>query len=70
MLKECPYYKRVSHTRVALMLTLALSVVAWPAASADDPVTPVWPVGAGWSDDFAVSDTLSLVVSQFASVGR
>ena len=64
MLKEYPYYKRVSHTRVAFMLTFALSVAAWPAASMDDPVTPVWPVDASWSSDFPVGGTISLVMDE------
>jgi outer membrane protein assembly factor BamB len=59
-----PYYKRVSHTRAALVLTLAVSVVAWPAASDDDPVPAVWPVAAAWSSNFPVADTISLVMGQ------
>jgi outer membrane protein assembly factor BamB len=63
-MKECPYYKRVSHTRAALMLTFALSVAAWPAASMDEPRTPVWPVAAAWTSDFPVGATISLVMDE------
>ena len=62
MLKECPYYKRVSHTRAALMLTWSLAVVAIPAASDDDPIPPVWPIAAAWSSTFPVADVISLVM--------
>ena len=54
----------MSHTRAAFVLTLALSVVAWPAASKDDAVTPVWPVDDAWTEDFPGSDTLSLVIGE------
>ena len=62
MLKECPYYKRVSLTRAALTLTLSLSVVAWIAASDDDPIPPVWPLAAAWTNNFPVGDAISLVM--------
>ena len=62
MLKECPYYKRVSHTRVAFALTLALSVIAGTAAKSDDPVPAVWPVAASWPKSFPLVDAISLVM--------
>jgi outer membrane protein assembly factor BamB len=61
-MKECPYYKRVSHSRAAFMLTCALSAIAWPAASSDDPVPAVWPLAAAWSNNFPVADAISLVM--------
>ena len=73
MLKECPYYKRVRHTRVALVFTLALSVFVVsfagrpaaepPTASSDDPVPAVWPVAAAWPKTFPAGDAISLVTS-------
>jgi outer membrane protein assembly factor BamB len=44
------------------MLTCALSAIAWPAASSDDPVPAVWPLAAAWSNNFPVADAISLVM--------
>ena len=73
MLKECTYYKRVRHTRVAFVFTLALSIFAIafasspaverPEASSDDPVPAVWPVAAAWPKIFPPGDAMSLVTS-------
>jgi outer membrane protein assembly factor BamB len=73
VLKECTYYKRVRHTRIALVLTMALSLFARsfasspaaerPAASSDDPVPAVWPVAAAWPKSFPAIDALSLLTS-------
>ncbi|HUR21273.1 MAG TPA: PQQ-binding-like beta-propeller repeat protein [Vicinamibacterales bacterium] len=52
----------MSLTRAALALTLSLCVVAWPAASDDDPVPAVWPLAAAWSNNFPVADAISLVM--------
>ena len=68
MLKECTYYKRVRHTRVALVFTLAsslfvISFAGRTAASSDDPVPAVWPVAAAWPKNFPAGDAISLVTS-------
>ena len=62
MLKECTYYKRVRHLRIAIVLAGALSCVAVPSASVDDPVPVAWPVSAAWPKTFPVSDAISLVM--------
>jgi outer membrane protein assembly factor BamB len=36
--------------------------VAWLAASDDDPIPPVWPIAAAWSNNFPVGDAISLVM--------
>lgn len=61
-MKECPYYKRVSLTRVAFVFTLALCIAAGPAASADDPAPAVWPVGRAWSSAVPTAAEFSLVM--------
>jgi len=59
---ECSYYKRVSHARAVLMITVALSCAAWPAMSADEPGTAVWPVDRAWARPFPFGGQLSLVL--------
>ncbi|MEO6221904.1 MAG: PQQ-binding-like beta-propeller repeat protein [Vicinamibacterales bacterium] len=54
----------MSRTRVTFVCVLVLSVVAWPAAATDHPLTPVWPVDAGWPMNFQAVDTLSLVMTE------
>jgi outer membrane protein assembly factor BamB len=62
VLKECHYYKRVSHPRAALVLVLAFCAFARPSASIDDERASVWPVDAGWSHRFTASDTISIAL--------
>ena len=62
MLKECTYYSRVRHLRIAIVLAGAVCCVAAPSASLDDPVPVAWPVSAAWPKTFPVSDAISLVM--------
>ena len=62
MLKECTYYKRVKHLRIAIVLAGMAFVVASPSAFVDDPVPVVWPVGSAWPKTFPVADAISLVM--------
>lgn len=64
VMRKCPYYKRVSHTRIVFTLTFALSVAAVPNASVDDPGIAIWPVAMSWSSDFAANTSLSLVIGE------
>jgi len=61
-MREYPYYKRVRRTRIALVVALALSSAAWPAASADVPVVAAWPVDTHWSRDFPFGVEFTLVM--------
>lgn len=62
MWKECPYYKQVKPSRIALIVMSALSVVALPAASVELPSTVAWPVDAAWVSDFPVGAEFTLVL--------